>query len=88
MITEIKFSLAIFELDPPKGCCEDICRLFLGRNEFNFNSVAFNFLASEVVVYFKMFGFFVENRTVTEFYTALVITIKVSRLVVQNSKFF
>ena len=54
MTAKVEFLLAIFELDPPEGFSEDIGRLFTGRDEFNFNSVVFNFLASEMIVDFKV----------------------------------
>ena len=55
-----------------------------GRNEFDPDRVVFYFLASKMVINFKMFGLLVKDRIVAKFDATLIVTKKVSRLVVQN----
>lgn len=77
MAAKMKLSSAIFKLNSSKRFCEDICWLFLGRNEFDFDGVVFDLLASEMVVNLKMFGFFVKDWVVAKFDVALVITVDI-----------
>lgn len=88
LIAKVKSVSATLKFDPSEGLGENVSRLFLRRNKFHFNDIVFNFLSGEVIVDFKMFGLLVKNWIVAEFYTTLIIAIKVSWFVSQKSEFF
>ena len=57
MVAKMKLSFAVIKLNSPKRFCEDICWLFLGRNEFDFDGVVFNLLGREMIVNSKCSDF-------------------------------
>lgn len=87
MAAQMKLLFAVLELNSLETFCEDISRLFLGGNQFDFDGVVFDLLPSEVVVNLKVFGFFVEHKIVTKFDVALIIAVDIGRFVVQDSEF-
>ena len=59
----------------------------MGRNKIYFDDIGFHLLSSEMVVDLKVFGSFVKHGVIAKLDIALIVTVNVSRLVVQNSKF-
>ena len=81
-VAKVKFPSTVFKLDSPKWFCEKVGRLLLRGDKLNFHSVIFYFLTWKVIIYLKVFGFFIKYKIGTEFDTALVVKVEMGRLVV------
>ena len=60
----------------------------MSRDKIHLNGVVLNLLTGEMIINFKMLGFFMENWVIAEFDATLIVTKDLSRLVVLKFEFF